>query len=74
MAPGAEALARINEALWKACGVALTDAQIAAEIRRSEIPEDIIHLLALLEQFGIDEVPEGLSNAGEQLAESAAIQ
>jgi len=45
--------------------VTLTDAQIAAEIRRSEIPENVIHLLALLEQFGTDEIPEGLSSESE---------
>lgn len=52
MVPGKEVLARVNRALQDGCGLTLTDALIANQMRRTSIPSDFLSLLDMLDEFG----------------------
>lgn len=58
MAPGKEILAQLNKELQKICGVALTDAQIANQFNKLQVPTDLLCLLETLDRFGCTEAPE----------------
>ena len=45
-------VARVNHALQDGCGVTLTDALIANQMRRARVPADFLSLLEMLDDFG----------------------
>lgn len=55
--PGSQLLASLNEGLDGICGVAISDVQIAAEMRQEEIPNDAITLLKILQDLIDHDVP-----------------
>jgi len=58
MVPGKEVLARVNHALQDACGLTLTDALIANQMRRASVPSDFLSLLEMLDEFGRLSTPD----------------
>lgn len=65
MVPGKEVLSRLNALLIEQCGVTVTDAEVAAQIRRSEMAPDLVHLIEVLARFSDEAVPEHDSSAGQ---------
>jgi energy-coupling factor transporter ATP-binding protein EcfA2 len=58
MVPGKEVLARVNHTLQDGCGVTLTDALIANQMRRASVPADFLSLLEMLDDFGRLRAPD----------------
>ncbi|MCA3183182.1 MAG: AAA family ATPase [Cupriavidus sp.] len=58
MVPGKEILANLNRQLQESCGVTLSDGVIANQFSRETIPEDLLHLLDFLNQFGQMTAPD----------------
>lgn len=52
MVPGKEVLARVNQIFQNDCGLTLTDALIANQMRRASVPSDFLSLLEMLDDFG----------------------
>jgi hypothetical protein len=51
LVPGKEALTRLNQLLRDSYGVNLTPASILTSMTKQEVPQDMMKLLTLLEQF-----------------------